>query len=127
MEFYIPFQTDGLVLVAEDAGSLVGFSACQACTDALHLWELAVRHDAQGRGLGKALVEATFALARTRDLPGVTLSTFRDIPWNGPFYARMGFRETPTSELNERLSIIRLREELLGLAVERRLFMHAPV
>ncbi|WP_293676116.1 GNAT family N-acetyltransferase [uncultured Phenylobacterium sp.] len=125
VEFYIPFQSDGLVLVAEANGVLAGFSACQACADALHLWELAVRHDAQGQGIGRGLVAATFALARARDLPAVTLSTFREIPWNAPFYARMGFREL--TELNPRLGVIHLREELLGLPVARRVFMRAEV
>ncbi|WP_337185297.1 GNAT family N-acetyltransferase [Phenylobacterium sp.] len=127
MEFYIPFQTDGLVLVAEAEGALSGFAACQACADALHLWELAVRHDAQGQGLGKALIGATLELARARGLPAVTLSTFREIPWNGPFYARMGFREVPVEVLNARLQVIRQREALLGLPVDRRLFMRASV
>ena len=31
--------------------------------------------------------------AEHRKLPHVSLSTFRDLPWNGPFYASMGFRE----------------------------------
>ena len=110
------------MLVAETDGALAGFSACP---DALHLWELAVRRDAQGKGLGKALVEATLALARARGLPAVTLSTFREIPWNAPFYARMGFRELP--ELNPRLAVIQLREDLLGLPVARRVFMRAEV
>lgn len=115
------------MLVAEDDGQLVGFSACQVCADALHLWELAVRHEAQGRGVGKALVQATFDLARARGLPAVTLSTFREIPWNGPFYARMGFAEVPRAALNARLQVIYLREDLLGLPVDRRMFMRAPV
>jgi GNAT superfamily N-acetyltransferase len=127
VEFYIPFQTDGLVLVADDGERLLGFAACQACADALHLWELAVRREAQGQGVGKALVEATLGLARLRGLPAVTLSTFRDIPWNGPFYARMGFAETPLARLNTRLETIRQREVLLGLPADRRIFMRADL
>lgn len=125
VEFYIPFQSDGLVLVAEVDERLVGFAACQACADALHLWELAVRHDVQRRGLGRALLGAALDLARTRGLPAVTLSTFREIPWNAPFYRTLGFREVEA--LNERLSVIRLREELLGLPGARRVFLRAEV
>lgn len=125
VEFYIPFQTDGLVLVSDGPDGLTGFSACQACEDALHLWELAVRHDAQQQGLGRALVEATLALARARRLPAVTLSTFREIPWNAPFYRRLGFQDVPPEAMNARLSAIRLREELLGLPVARRVFLSA--
>lgn len=125
VEFYIPFQSDGLVLVAEGETGIDGFAACQACADALHLWELAVRHDAQRRGLGRGLVTATLDLARARGLPAVTLSTFREIAWNAPFYRSLGFREVET--LNDRLAVIRLREELLGLPVARRVFMRAAV
>jgi GNAT superfamily N-acetyltransferase len=113
--------------VVETGDGLVGFAACQACADALHLWELAVRHKAQGQGVGTALVQATLNLARDRGLPAVTLSTFREIPWNGPFYARMGFVETPAATLNARLEIIRQREALLGLPVDRRMFMRADL
>ncbi|WP_309605488.1 GNAT family N-acetyltransferase [Phenylobacterium sp.] len=89
VDFYIPFQTDGLVLVAEDHG-LLGFAACQACADGLHLWELAVRQEWQGQGVGRQLMRATIELARLRGLPAVTLSTFRHIAWNAPFYAQLG-------------------------------------
>jgi ribosomal protein S18 acetylase RimI-like enzyme len=127
VEFYIPFQTDGLVLVAEDAGEIVGFAACQACADALHLWELAVRHDRQGRGIGRALVLACADLGRRRALPGVTLSTFRDIAWNGPFYRGLGFVEVAEGALNPRLSLIRRREADLGLDVANRCAMRLPL
>lgn len=126
-EFYVPFQADGLVLVALDDGALVGFAACQACADALHLWELAVRHDAQGRGIGRALLDAVAVLARRRGLPAVTLSTFRDIPWNAPFYARRGFAEIAECEMNARLRIIREREASLGLDVDNRCAMRLAV
>jgi len=86
-----------------------------------------VRHEAQGQGLGKALVQATLALAHDRGLPAVTLSTFRDIPWNGPFYAKLGFQEVAVADLNPRLATIRMREELLGLPVARRMTMRAAV
>ena len=29
----------------------------------------------------------------------MTLSTFRDVPWNGPFYRRLGFRELSRQEM----------------------------
>ena len=126
LEFYIPFQTDGLVLVAEDDG-LIGFAAAQACADALHLWELAVRHERQRQGVGRALMRATIELARRRGLPAVTLSTFRHIAWNAPFYARLGFSEVATGDLNPRLTAIRDREAALGLDTDARCAMRLVV
>lgn len=120
---YPPMLAEGLVWVAEDAGALIGFAAAQAFQDALHLWELAVRHDRQGQGAGRALVTAAIDEARRLELSAVTLSTFRDIAWNGPFYARLGFRELAPHELNGRLTAILMRERRLGLDAEARCAM----
>jgi GNAT superfamily N-acetyltransferase len=91
--------------------------------DALHVWELAVRHEAQGRGAGRALMAAAVEAARRRGASAVTLTTFRDIAWNAPFYARLGFLEVPEEGLNERLAWIRTRESKLGLDTAARCAM----
>jgi hypothetical protein len=56
-------------------------------------------------------------------LPSVTLTTFRDIAWNAPFYARCGFAELADRDLNPRLAAIRVREAALGLDVANRCAM----
>lgn len=114
---------EGLVWVAEDEGELIGFAAAQAYFDALHLWELAVRRDRQGGGAGRALIETVVAEARRLELRAVTLTTFRDIPWNGPLYARLGFHEVPPVQLNGRLTAVLMRERRLGLDAEARCAM----
>jgi GNAT superfamily N-acetyltransferase len=119
--FYPPKVAKGLVWVAEDAGEIIGFAACGAFQDALHLWEIAVRHDRQGRGAGRALIAAVTANARVRGLPSVTLTTFRDIPWNGPFYGRLGFVELDM--LNPRLAAVIAREARHGLDIAARCAM----
>lgn len=114
---------EGLVWVAEDEGALIGFAAAQAYFDALHLWELAVRHDHQHRGAGRALIETVVAEARRLALPAVTLTTFRDIPWNGPLYTHLGFKALGPPELNGRLTAVLMRERRLGLDGEARCAM----
>lgn len=111
------------MLVGGDGRQIVGFGACQACEDALHLWELAVRRERQGQGIGRAIVAACTDLGRRRGLPAVTLSTFRDIAWNAPFYGRLGFIEVPEAAFNRRLALIRQREVDLGLDVANRCAM----
>ena len=98
-----PFAAQGLVWVVEDGGRLIGFATCEAFEHELHLWELAVRHEVQGKGVGRALIAAIADEARARRLPAVTLTTFRDIPWNAPYYARLGFRELPEGEWGPQL------------------------
>lgn len=123
--FYTPLLAQGLVWVAEDAGELIGFAACEPFDDGLHLWEVAVCHEHQGRGVGRALVARAVAEARALGLPAVTLTTFRQIPWNAPFYARLGFKEP--RRLNERLRAVLEREAAKGLDPTARCAMRRAV
>ena len=102
-EFYAELAAQGLVLTAEQDGEAVGFAACQVFADALHLKELSVAYEQQGRGVGRALIKAVVAKARRLGLKAVTLTTFHDLAWNGPWYARQGFVELGAGELGERL------------------------
>lgn len=87
----------GFLLVAGDP--VVGFAHVLVLAgDAphgvrAHLEQLAVHPDHGRRGIGTALVEAVCAEAAARGFDRVTLRTFADIAWNGPFYARLGFTE----------------------------------
>jgi hypothetical protein len=53
----------------------------------------------------------------------VTLSTFRDVPWNGPFYRNHGFRDLEPAEWTPGMRAIREKEAQQGLRVEARVFM----
>lgn len=56
----------------------------------LHLHQIAVHPVHVRSGIGTALMAAVMERAGSA---GVTLTTFRDVPWNGPWYARLGFVE----------------------------------
>ncbi|MFI9386890.1 GNAT family N-acetyltransferase [Kutzneria sp. NPDC052558] len=66
----------------------VGFAYVGEVDDGLHLHQLAVHPDHGRQGLGTALLSAVFARAAGR---AVTLTTFRHIPWNEPWYRARGF------------------------------------
>jgi GNAT superfamily N-acetyltransferase len=117
--WYRSFVPRGLVWVATEGDVPFGFAFAEPFEDALHLWEL----DAQRQGAGRALVMAVAADARARNLPAVTLTTFRDIPWNTPFYTRLGFVEVPQAGANPRLAGLRAHEAALGLDVANRWIM----
>jgi hypothetical protein len=53
----------------------------------------------------------------------VTLTTFRAVPWNMPFYARLGFEEIPSGELTPALRSVINDEVRRGLDPRRRLAM----
>jgi GNAT superfamily N-acetyltransferase len=118
------YIAQGTVWVADDrSAGLVGFLTAEAAGDELHIWELAVRHDFQGRGIGRRLVLAAVEAARARGLAALTLTTFRDIAWNEPFYARLGFETLDGPAIGTRLAAILEREAGLGLPTERRCAM----
>lgn len=88
---WIPAIAAGRLWVAESAGAPAGFVATGPLADALHIHELAVCADRQRRGIGTALMEAARAAATAAGLRALTLTTFADVPFNAPWYARLGF------------------------------------
>jgi GNAT superfamily N-acetyltransferase len=86
---YIALGTEWVAL--NEGGELVGFLAAEIISTELHLWELAVRQDVQGRGIGGRLVRMAEIFAKERRLDAMTLTTFTDVPWNAPWYSRLGF------------------------------------
>ena len=69
-EFHRPLAAQGLVWLAEEGPQAIGFASCELFVDALHIWELAVRREAQGLGAGGALVMAAIEDARRRGARG---------------------------------------------------------
>jgi GNAT superfamily N-acetyltransferase len=80
-----------VVLVAGDPP--VGLCRIDGVADGAHLEQLSVHPDHGGRGIGRALLRAGCAWAAARGYGELTLATYRDVPWNGPFYASEGFVE----------------------------------
>jgi len=80
------------ILVAGDPP--VAFAAVIALDGHPHLEQISVWADQTGKGIGSLLLDEVIR----RHGPGLTLLTFRDVPWNGPWYLRHGFVELPRSE-----------------------------
>lgn len=76
-----------------NSGELVGYAVAGPLAGFLHLRELSVDPAHGRRGIGTALVGHVIDVAARGLYPGVTLTTFRDVPFNAPFYARLGFGE----------------------------------
>jgi predicted N-acetyltransferase YhbS len=67
----------------------------------------------QGHGIGRALLGAVIEWAVTHRFAALTLTTFHNVPWNAPFYRRIGFEVLGVSDLDEHLSAL-LRKEIEG-------------
>ena len=75
------------------------------------------------RGLGTRLLAHVCMWAQAQGCTDVALSTFRDVPWNAPFYRKRGFRELSPTEWTAGMLAIREVEAKNGLAVDDRVFM----
>ncbi len=95
----------------------VGFALVSGLDGNVHLDQLAVHPVHEGKGLGTALLEAVCALG------DVTLTTFRDVPWNAPWYARRGFHVLDSAEWGPGLEALVAHERELGIEVAPRVVM----
>jgi GNAT superfamily N-acetyltransferase len=111
-----------LVAVAR-GGPPRGFLVLEPLGDDLYLGEVDVDPAHGRRGVGRALVEAAIALGRAAGAPRMVLSTMRDLPFNAPFYASLGFRTLADDELTAGLRAMREGEARRGLPLERRVIM----
>lgn len=104
-------------------GEVVGFLSAERIDTELHVWELAVRAERQGRGIGTRLVGAAAGHARASGLRALTLTTFRALAWNERFYAQLGFVTLEDGAIEGRLRAVLEREGIHGLPLERRCAM----
>lgn len=121
---YADLIQGGASWVAEtEDGRLIGFLCAEIMLGELHIHELAVALDFQRRGIGRQLLETAVVRAIEGDLSGVTLTTFRALAWNEPFYARAGFETLSADGLGPRLAAIMQFEIARGLPAFRRCAM----
>lgn len=103
----------------------VGWVAVEVVDGAAHVEQISVHPDHARRGIGAALLDHVERWAATRDLEGLTLTTFRDIPWNGPYYRRLGFAEVTDPSPGLRAMVA--AEAARGLDPATRVCMNRPL
>ncbi|MEP5938051.1 MAG: GNAT family N-acetyltransferase [Erythrobacter sp.] len=113
----------GHCLVSECDGQIVGFIATEPFNRELHIWEMDVLPQYQKRGIGAGLIRACQIDARNSGISALTLTTFRDVAWNAPFYARLGFEEVTALDAHPRLASELALEADNGLPIDRRCAM----
>lgn len=114
-------------LLAVAAGQPVGFILTEPLDDALFIVEVAVHRARQQQGIGRMLLERVIESARQMGYPAVTLTTFREVPWNAPFYTRLGFAMLDELTLPAGLAAKREQETRHGLPPESRCAMRGVV
>jgi GNAT superfamily N-acetyltransferase len=86
------FRAQGRAWVAVDERDRPVAYLLSAVVDAcVHVEQVTVAPSHARRGLGAALIEHLGAIALAEGRPALTLTAFRDVPWNAPYYERLGF------------------------------------
>lgn len=109
------YQTDGRAWVYVDENRPVAYLLVAVVDGHAHLEQVSVRPEYARRGVGRQLVEVAREWARAHRFRELSLTTFAEVPWNGPYYTRLGFEEVPPERLSPGLRAIRAAEAAKGL------------
>ncbi|SBT89047.1 Acetyltransferase (GNAT) family protein [Streptomyces sp. DI166] len=102
-------------VVADDADTPVAYLIADPVDGNFHVEQVSVHPDVARRRLGHMLLEHLAAHARSEGSPALTLTTFTEVPWNAPYYARCGFHPMDDATLTPGLRKIRENEAAHGL------------
>lgn len=117
------FVSTGKSLVALEGTIPVGFLLAERLDNALYIVELSVAQHAQNQAIGRQLIHFLAERARDEGYPALTLTTFKAVPWNAPFYARQGFENIEEAQLTPGLRQKLENEAAHGLQRETRCAM----
>lgn len=114
-------------VAADERDRPVGYAVAGPLGGGLHLRELSVDPAHARRGIGSALVRAVIDAARTDGASRVSLTTFRNVPFNRPFYETLGFNELDLRRAPDALTQAFHDELPAGVAASARLLMEYPL
>jgi GNAT superfamily N-acetyltransferase len=118
----------GTVWVAVNAADEpIGFVIAQRRGDDAYVHELDVEEAYGRRGVGRWLLARVAEWARAEGATSLLLSTFSDVPWNAPFYARLGFAVVPPEAYTTAILAQRESEAAAGMPLTSRVMMRAPL
>lgn len=117
-------QRLGLLWVAHNENCPIGFAHVKLIEpNVVHLQEIDVHPEHGRRGLGTKLIREVCSWLVKARFSSITLTTFRAVPWNMPWYLRLGFEVVSSEELSPALLSILREEERRGLDPETRVAM----
>jgi GNAT superfamily N-acetyltransferase len=105
------FRAEGRAWVAVDDGDRpVAYLLSAVVDGCAHVEQVSVASTHARRGLGAALIDHLAAIAAADGLRALTLTTFRDVPWNAPYYRRLGFAVVEPADYGPQLAALVARE-----------------
>ena len=117
-------QGRGLVWVAEQQGIIAGYIVAAVLDGNAHIQQVSVAPAHARQGVGRRLIAHLEDWGVRNDRPATTLTTFRDVPWNCPYYESLGYRELSDAEIGSELTATMSHEASLpGIDAARRCAM----
>ena len=116
-------QDERLWIAVNEKKRVVGFVAGDLVDGEAYLQELGVLPEFGKKGIGTRLVAAVVGWARDSGFSSLGLVTFKHLPWNAPFYAKLGFIVMDASEYGPGFSKLFDDEKRLGINIENRVAM----
>jgi ribosomal protein S18 acetylase RimI-like enzyme len=111
----------GLVWVAQQDAKVAGYIVATVLDGNAHIEQVSVAPAYARQGVGRLLVSHVEEWGRGNDRPATTLTTFRDVLWNGPYYEKLGYRELLEVEIGSELAAAMAHEASLpGIDASRR-------
>jgi len=124
---YRPSLADQRTWVAEQDGEVAGYICAEVLDGNTHVDQVSVAPAHAGQGIGARLVRFVEAWGRAAGRPATTLTTFIEVPWNAPYYRRLGYREMAADEIGPELAATMAFEATLpGIRAEDRCAMIKP-
>jgi predicted N-acetyltransferase YhbS len=116
-------EVSEIIVAVNGNGGCVGFVTFAPLAKRFYIEELDVLTAWAGRRIGARLIDEVAALAHQAGAQQLVLSTFRDVPWNAPYYRRLGFSVIESMRLDPKLRAIRAAHVARGLDETKRVFM----
>jgi GNAT superfamily N-acetyltransferase len=105
------FRAAGCAWVTvDDDDAPIAYLLSAVLDNCAHIEEVCVAPSHARRRVGAALIEHLAAIARSEGRAALTLTTFRDVPWNAPYYQRLGFAIFEAPDVGPELSALVARE-----------------
>lgn len=110
-------------VAVDSADQPIAFINVERLQESIHICEVSVCQPWQGKRVGRQLLQQVLEFALQQGVGAVTLTTFRDVAWNAPYYQRLGFSVIQESELTAELVEILQQEIDAGFKSEHRCAM----
>ena len=112
-----------LWVAVDETDRSIGFLLGGEIDGFVYIDQLSVLPEHGRKGIGGRLIATAIEWACGTGAQAIVLGTYRDVPWNQPFYEKHGFVEMPESEWDQEIREARAQEARLGHDIARRVFM----